>query len=53
MTFIPELKQRDMFGVAVACLVVGWVVTEGIGSLETALTLPHWFHKVVTFLALG
>ena len=37
-----ELKRRNIFRVAVAYMVVGWLVVQVFGSLEGALDLAPW-----------
>jgi TolB-like protein/Flp pilus assembly protein TadD len=45
-----ELKRRNVVRVAVAYLVVAWLLIQLAGLLEPALLLPEWFDRVVIVL---
>ena len=52
--FIAELKRRKVFRVAVAYLVVGWVVVQVADVVFPTFAAPDWVLKVLTALiALG
>jgi len=54
MSLFKELKRRNVIRVAVAYLVIGWLLAQISGTLEQALNLPDWFDTmVVTLLLLG
>ncbi|MCF6293633.1 MAG: hypothetical protein L3J04_09590, partial [Robiginitomaculum sp.] len=50
--FITELRRRNMFRVAGVYGVVGWVVAQVAGVLESALNLPPWLDTVTVGLLL-
>ncbi|MCX7553018.1 hypothetical protein OS175_03940 [Marinicella sp. S1101] len=47
MNFINELKRRNVFRVALAFLVVAWLLIQVAATLEDALNLPDWFDAMV------
>jgi adenylate cyclase len=54
MKFWKELQQRKVIRVAVAYLVIGWVVVEVSSVLLPSLLLPDWTGRlVVALVALG
>jgi len=44
---IEELKRRNVFRVAAAYLVVGWLLTEVLTTLLPAFGAPEWMSKAV------
>ncbi|WP_339748098.1 hypothetical protein [uncultured Maricaulis sp.] len=40
--FLAELRRRNVFRVAAAYLVVGWLVLQVVGAVENAAALPGW-----------
>ena len=54
MSFLGELKRRNVFRVAGVYAVVGWLLVQVSASLEAAVGLPPWFDGfVVSILAIG
>lgn len=54
VSFIAELKRRNVFRVAIAYLALGWLLTEVAGTLFPGFGIPEWaFRFVVVILALG
>lgn len=54
MSFFHELKRRNVFRVAAAYLVAGWLVTEVLTTVLPTLGAPDWQSKaVVLVFALG
>ena len=52
ISFLAELRRRNVFRVAAAYLVVGWLLIQVSALLEASLGLPAWFDAVVIgFLA--
>ncbi len=47
---ISELRRRNVFRVAVAYVVVGWVVTEVASTVLPILEAPQWLLKVILLL---
>jgi TolB-like protein len=50
MSLFQELKRRNVFKVAVAYIVIGWVLLQVSDTLAPALLLPDWVHSTVAFL---
>jgi len=49
-----ELRRRNVFRVAAAYAVVGWLIIQVVSALSAPLNLPEWFEAVtVTLLAIG
>lgn len=54
MSFLGELKRRNVFRVAGVYVVVSWVIVQVAATLEEAISLPAWFDAVaVSFLAIA
>ena len=54
MSLFDELKRRNVFRVAAAYLVVGWLLTEVLTTLLPAFGAPEWASKAVMLVfALG
>src|ERR1700752_4120411 len=52
--FFSELKRRNVYKVAVAYLVVAWLVIQAASILLPTFEAPAWVMKVlVAFLVLG
>ena len=49
-SFLSELRRRNVFRVAAAYLVVGWVVLQVVGAIEAPLGLPDWTDTLVIVL---
>ena len=47
VTFVSELKRRNVFKVAVAYTVFSWLVAQVAATLEEGLGLPEWFDTVI------
>ena len=41
-SFLSELRRRNVFRVAAAYLVVGWLVLQVVGAIEASAGLPSW-----------
>ena len=50
MSFLSELNRRNVFRVAVAYVVVGWLMIEVASVLGPALRLPNWTTTFVAFV---
>lgn len=50
MSFFSELKRRNVFKVAAAYVIVGWLLLQVSDTLVPALHLPEWFHSGVAFI---
>ena len=54
MSFIEELKRRNVIKVAIAYAIVAWLLVEITSVVLPALLLPDWlFRAVVVFVLLG
>lgn len=54
MSLFDELKRRNVFRVAAAYLVIGWLLTEVLTTLLPAFGAPEWVSKAVMLtFALG
>lgn len=54
MSFYTELRRRNVFRVAAAYLVVGWLLTEVLTTLLPELGAPAWASRaVILIFALG
>ena len=52
MSIFRELKRRNVFKVAIAYLIVGWLLLQISDTLVPALRLPGWFHSGVAFFVI-
>jgi hypothetical protein len=50
MFIVRELKRRNVFRVALAYVIVAWLLLQVSDTLVPALYLPEWFHSGVAFL---
>jgi len=54
MSFFAELKRRNVFKVAAAYLIVGWLIMQAGEVMSPALNLPGWVNSMLAFfLILG
>jgi TolB-like protein/cytochrome c-type biogenesis protein CcmH/NrfG len=54
MSFFNELKRRNVFKVAAAYIIVGWLIMQVGDTLGPALLLPGWINSALAFfLILG
>jgi len=54
MSFFEELKRRNVFKVAAAYIIVGWLIMQAGDTLAPALHLPDWVNSLLAFfLILG
>lgn len=50
MSFFQELKRRNVFRVAVAYIIVAWLLLQVGDTLGPALHLPDWFQSGVAYV---
>jgi TolB-like protein len=50
LSFINELKRRNVFKVAIAYIIVAWLLLQVSDTLVPALHLPEWFNSGVAFV---
>ena len=54
MSFFAELKRRNVFKVAAAYIIVGWLIMQAGEVMAPALRLPEWINSALAFfLILG
>ncbi len=52
MSFFEELRRRNVFRVAVAYIIVAWLLLQVGDTLGPALHLPEWFQSGVAFVVI-
>ena len=52
MSFFNELKRRNVFKVAAAYIIVGWLIMQAGDTLAPALHLPKWVNSLLAFFLL-
>ena len=52
MSFFQELKRRNVFRVAIAYIIVAWLLLQVADTLGPALRLPEWFQSGVAFVVI-
>ena len=50
MSLIAELRRRNVFRVAAAYLVVGWLLTEVLTTILPELGAPEWTSRAVILI---
>ncbi len=50
MTFIKELKRRNVIRVAIAYAVVGWLIVQVVDTVFAQFGFPAWTFQFVTML---
>ena len=50
MSFVTELRRRNVFRVAAAYLVVGWLLTEVLTTILPELGAPEWATRAVILI---
>ncbi|GMR14761.1 MAG: hypothetical protein BMS9Abin30_0368 [Gammaproteobacteria bacterium] len=50
MSFFAELRRRNVIKVAIAYLIVSWLLLQISDTLVPALLLPEWFNSGVAFV---
>src|SRR4030095_11360354 len=49
-TFFGELKRRNVYKVAVAYIVAGWALAQGLAQVLPVFSVPHWVIQVIVVL---
>ncbi len=52
MSLFKELNRRNVFRVALAFLVISWLLVQVAATLEEALKLPDWFDAMAVSILL-
>lgn len=53
MTLIKELKRRNVFKVAIAYIIVAWLIVQVIDSIVPIILAPDWIAKFVFIMLLA
>src|SRR2546421_12003210 len=48
--FFAELKRRNVFKVAVAYIVAGWALSQGIAQVFPVFDIPNWIIRLIVLL---
>ena len=48
--FFSELKRRNVYKVAVAYAIAGWVLSQGIAQVFPVFDVPNWVVRLIVFL---
>src|SRR5437867_11537294 len=49
-TFFGELKRRNVYKVAVAYVVAGWALAQGLAQVLPAFSVPNWVIQLAVVL---
>ena len=49
-TFFSELKRRNVYKVAVAYIVAGWALSQGIAQVFPVFDIPNWIIRLIVLL---
>lgn len=53
-SFLAELKRRNVYRVAVAYVLVGWALSQGIAQVFPVFDVPNWVvRSIVVLIAFG
>src|SRR5881396_2169213 len=50
MNFLSELKRRNVYKVAVAYIVAGWALSQGIAQVFPVFDVPNWIIRLIVLL---
>jgi len=50
MNFFSELKRRNVYKVAIAYVVAGWAVSQGIAQVFPVFDVPNWVIRLIVVL---
>jgi hypothetical protein len=48
--FLVELKRRNVYKVAVAYIVAGWALSQGIAQVFPVFDIPNWAIRMIVLL---
>jgi hypothetical protein len=48
--FFAELKRRNVYKVAVAYIVAGWALSQGIAQVFPVFDIPNWVIRLIVVL---
>jgi len=49
-TFFSELKRRNVYKVAVAYIIAGWALAQGIAQVLPVFDVPNWIIRLIVLL---
>src|SRR3984893_15519646 len=49
-TFFAELKRRKVYSVAIAYVVAGWALAQGIAQVLPVFDIPNWVIRLLVVL---
>src|ERR1700751_971944 len=49
-TFLAELKRRKVYSVAIAYVVGGWALAQGIAQVFPVFDIPNWVVRLIVLL---
>src|SRR5207244_10069067 len=52
MNFFAELKRRNVYKVAVAYIVAGWALSQGIAQVFPVFDVPNWIIRLIVLLVI-
>src|ERR1700676_4279240 len=50
MNFFAELKRRNVYKVAVAYIVAGWALSQGIAQVFPVFDVPNWIIRLIVLV---
>lgn len=50
INFFAELKRRNVYEVAVAYIVAGWALSQGIAQVLPVFDVPNWAIRLIVIL---
>src|SRR5438477_2475130 len=50
MNFFAELKRRNVYKVAVAYIIAGWALSQGIAQVFPVFDIPNWVIRLIVIL---
>jgi len=51
--FLAELKRRNVYKVAVAYIVAGWALSQGIAQVFPVFDVPNWTIRLIVVLVIS
>src|SRR5437773_12024941 len=48
--FFAELKRRNVYKVAIAYIVAGWALSQGIAQVFPVFDIPNWVIRLIVLL---
>jgi hypothetical protein len=52
LSIFNELKQRNVFKVGIAYMIVAWIIIQTADVLAPQLNLPEWTPRMITFIVM-